>query len=223
MKWFQISTKYLRDISTKKSEREKLEDALNVKYGDYDYTQDARSLNDVQFEEEFLKIVNENLKKPKSETKILVTGANNGYEYNLLQDFNVTSFDLSKKALEKLRVKFPNTEIVQGNSEELPFKDGSFDIYISMRSIHSSNINLEKALTESLRVTTENGVLVYSVSNGYLIDGKLVKGMYDYPAEEIEVKKPYIITEKIKRFLISKNIKTEVVEIPSEIVIIAKK
>ena len=92
-----------------------------------------------------------------------------------------------------------------------------------MRSIHSSNINLEKALTESLRVTAENGTLIYSVSNGYLIDGKLVKGMYDYPLKEIEDKKPYIITEKIKHFLKSKNIKIEVVEIPSEIIIIAKK
>jgi hypothetical protein len=65
--------------------------------------------------------------------------------------------------------------------------------------------------------------MIYSVSNSYLIDGKLVKGMYDYESKQIDEKKPYIIVEKIKQFLKEKNLKIEMVEIPSEIILIAKK
>ncbi len=223
MKWFELSTKYLSEMSGKKSDREKLEDALDFKYGDYDYSEDARSLNATQFEQDFLKVVNENITKPKSETNILLVGANSGYEYRLLTDFNVTAFDLSKKALEKLKNEFPQANIIHGNIEELPFKDKTFDMYISMRNIHSSNVNLEKALNESLRVTADNAVLIYSISNAYLVDKKLIKGMYEYASKQMDEKKAYSITNTIKEFLKNKGLRIETLEIPSEIIIIAKK
>ena len=223
MKWFELSIKKLKDMSARASEREKLEDALDFKYGNYDYNEDARSLEEVKFDEIFLSILSKNILKPKEETKILLAGSNNGYEYNLLKGFQVTPFDLSKKALQKLKETFPEAESIHGNIEELPFEDNSFDVYISMRNIHSTNVNLERALSESLRVVKKDGVLIYSVSNAYKVDGKLVKGMYDEASSKFDEQKPYLIAEKIKKFLEDNGLKTEVIDIPSEIILVAKK
>lgn len=202
---------------------EKLEDALDFKYGNYDYKEDARSIADVEFGKRFKEILDKNIKQPRENKKLLLAGSNDGYELPYLNGFEVTALDFSNKALQRLREKFPLVKTVHCNIESLIFEDNTFDVYVSLRAIHSSNINLNKALEESLRVVKKNGVLVYSVSNGYLVNGKLIKGMYIPSAEETDTKKPYLICDKIKQFLEDKNIQVEIVEIGSEIIIIAKK
>jgi ubiquinone/menaquinone biosynthesis C-methylase UbiE len=223
MKWFQLSVRKLIGMSADKSENKKLEDALDFKYGNYDYNDDARSVDEVGFEKAFRKILSENIGLPNDNKSILLTGSNDGYELKYLNGFKVTALDLSGKALNKLMDKFPKIEAIQANIESLPFADQTFDVYISLRAIHSSNVNLQEALKESLRVTKENGVLIYSVSNAYRENGNLVKGMYIPTTQKLDEKKPYTISNEIKSFLDKKGLRSETIEISSEIFIIAKK
>lgn len=222
MKWFQVSVRKLVGMSADKADLKKLEDALDFKYGNYDYAEDARSVPTVEFREKFQSILESNIGSLKGK-KILLAGSNNGYELPFLDGAAVTAFDLSSKALNNLKKNYPKTDAIHGNMENLPFKDEAFDAYISLRAVHSSNIDLEKALLESLRVTHKGGALIYSISNAYRNNGNLIKGMYITATQTIDEKKPYIICEKILNFLNDRGIKSEVIEIPTEIFVTAQK
>lgn len=222
MKWFQLSVKKLIGMSADKSQDKKLEDALDFKYGNYDYGDDARSLTEVDFGEKFQEIIDKNIEGTRNDKQLLLAGSNDGYEIHFLSDFKITALDLSSKALDRLKKSFPSVKTVHANIENLPFDNQSFDIYVCLRAIHSSNIDLEKALEESIRVIKKGGVLVYSVSNAYRMNDNLIKGMYLPLEEKIDNKKSYLISEKIKDFLEGKGFKPQIVEIPSEIFIIAK-
>src|ERR1700720_4131270 len=153
-----------------------LVDHLNQKYGDFEYAKDARALDTSrQFEGLFRKIV-ERARTEETLRSILVAGVNSGAELDLVSGYKVTALDLSDAALKQLSAAHPDVSIVQGDMQNLPFAHKSFDLYVSMRSIHASNLVIEKALEESLRVT--KFFLLYSVANGYNLQGELVKGMY---------------------------------------------
>src|SRR5690606_10583989 len=100
--------------------------------------------------------------------KVLVCGANSGYEVEFIKDFDVTALDLSRTALNKLKQKYPQTKIKFGDINQLPFEDASFDIYVCMRTLCSAYVDLEKSLIESMRVVKPTGTLVYSIPNGYV-------------------------------------------------------
>lgn len=193
---------------------------LNEKYGEFEYAKDARAL-DVRGN--FVHLFKELISRARSAGSIqsvLVAGANNGIELNFLPGFDVTALDLSDVALNCLRKLYPDVRAVQGDIEHLPFSDKEFDMYICMRSVHASNLDILKALDESLRVT--RSFLIYSVSNGYNIEGKLVKGMYDYEKGEIDVELPRTKADDILRFLEQRNCVSEVFEVPSEIMIFSE-
>jgi SAM-dependent methyltransferase len=192
-------------------------DYLNQKYGDFEYAKDARALDVAH---EFPRRFNELLERAKSVRSIrsvLITGANSGIELDLLTGLKVTALDLSDVALARLGKLHPDVPTFQGDIQNLPFPDKSFDMYVSMRSIHASNLDLARSLEESLRVT--RFVAIYSISNGYNIEGRLVKGMYDYDSGEIDTELPYRTMEEAVRLLTARNCVCEVYEVPSEIVI----
>jgi ubiquinone/menaquinone biosynthesis C-methylase UbiE len=122
--------------------------------------------------------------------------------------------------LDKLRATYPDITTVVSDIESLPFEDNSFDTYIGMRTLHASNIDLDKALNEALRVTTKTWII--SVSNGYVVEGEVVKGMYDYDNGEILKDLPYRYVDEIVEFFKKHNIQSHTEETTSEIIIVAK-
>lgn len=166
---------------------EELTRANNEKYGNYDYDQDARFI-DRLFEYMLMASVGS-----LNYRNVLVCGANSGNEIDLLKTFypdaRFTAVDISTAALKKLKANFEEVEIVHANMEELPFKDDEFDVYINCRAIHSSNVSMDRAIEEAKRVT--NDLIMLSIANGYLIDGVIVNGMYDYNTEKINKRLPY--------------------------------
>ena len=193
---------------------------LNDKYGDFEYGKDARSLDaDHVFEHEFKRLILKAFAN-SDRRRVLVTGVNSGIEIPYLANFDVTGVDLSDVALAHLKELYPHVHGEQANIAELPFPDKSFDLYVSMRSIHSSNLDLHKALCEAIRVTS--GPLIASISNGYNIAGRLRRGMYNYEECRIDRKAPYRLLEKVQEFLSGKGYSVDVQEVPSEIIVFAE-
>ncbi len=68
--------------------------------------------------------------------------------------------DPSKKLLEKAKEKDPEGEYAEAPAENIPFKDKSFDIVISITAIQNFN-NIEKGLKEIKRVGKGKFVLSF--------------------------------------------------------------
>ena len=80
--------------------------------------------------------------------------------------------------------------------------DKEFDAYLNCRAIHSSNVDIEETLREAMRVT--RGRIIISIANGYLVDGKIIHGMFDYDLSKIDPIKSWGVKEKVKYFLRNK-------------------
>lgn len=224
MNWFEISVEKLREALSNIPEGEKDSIAMDLKYGNYDYSQDARSAISTTFSKTFTGIVSDLLDdKTQPITEVLVAGANSGYEVPFLGGLNVTALDISFKALQKLRNRFPYVKVVQGNVNKLPFEDATYDLYISMRTLHSKFVDINIALEEALRVLKPEGSLILSVSNGYLLNGQIQKGMYVSKTKQFDTKLPHIWVDKIVTFLKQKNFVCILSEIDSEIIIVARR
>lgn len=190
MAWFHFQPKKTRDFTERAA-------SYNEKYGDYDYANDSRIL-DATFERCLLEATGD-----LSGKKVLVVGSNSGYEINILANhFPSASFaavDISDKALEKIAENLPSVAITHADMERLPLGDKEFDVYINCRSIHSTNVEILSALKEAIRVT--DGRIVISISNGYLVEGKIVEGMYDYDRGIIDQGKSSQIAENLEQSL----------------------
>lgn len=208
--WFRVKPPKTKD-------KEALSEAYNAKYGNYDYGNDSRAV-DKNFLENFLKLVGADFKN------VIVCGANNGYEVEIIEkikpEAEITAVDISNVSLEKLHSIFHKVKFLHEDLETLKMIDSkSFDLYVCLRAIHSTNINIKNAITEAVRVTKNK--IVLSVSNGYIVEGRLVKGMYDYDKEVIDSLKPYFTRDEIVGYLKELGWDTEVVESDAEIFISA--
>ncbi len=187
----------------------------NKKYGNYNYKKDARSIGN-SFDEKFLQV----LSKLKNIKNIIVTGANSGYEIELIlrqfPEAKVFALDISSKALEILKERFPKVHIIHGDMENLNFNKDVFDLYVSCRAIHSSNINLDKALSEAIKVSRN---ILISIANGYVVEGNLVKGLYEYQTGRFDTVLPYKILEHIEKKLKEVDLRVSINECLSEIII----
>lgn len=171
-----------------------LSETYNQKYGNYDYSQDSRIVD-----ESFLKIFEDSFSNDKFDN-VIICGANSGYEINIVKklkpEVKITAVDISDVSLEQARSHFSDVEFLHEDLENLnTIESKKFDLYICLRAIHSSNVDIEKAVSEAVRITKNK--IIISISNGYLIDGKLVKGMYDYETGAIDKEKPYILRDQI--------------------------
>lgn len=198
--------------------KETLSETYNHKYGHYDYSQDSRVLD-----KSFLKTFEDSFSEDAHKNAI-VCGANSGYEINIIKNIKpkiiITAVDISDISLKQLHANFPDVELLHEDLENLSALDSkSFGMYICLRAIHSSNIDITKAINEAVRVTRNK--IILSISNGYLINGELVKGMYDYETKTIDPKKPFMIRDTIFNLLNDLGWKTEMKESEAEIFIVA--
>lgn len=95
-----------------------------------DYNIIAKSYNELHKQEQLNKIkLIIKLLNIKNE-KILDVGCGTAFYSNLFE--NYTGIDPNKEML-----KESNANVIQGNGENLPFKDNSFEIVISVSAIHN--------------------------------------------------------------------------------------
>lgn len=96
------------------------------------------------------------------ETRLLDVGCGSGLALRLAADrgATVTGLDASAALLEHARRRIPGAPLVQGELEELPFADGSFDIVTGFNSFQYA-ARPAVALGEAARVLAPGGRVLY--------------------------------------------------------------
>lgn len=209
MKWYQQKPKETKDF-------DQLTKTYNQKYGSFDYAEDSRSL-DTTFEKTLIQSVED-----LSGLNVLVCGSNSGYEIGILAklfpDAKFTAVDISSEALSRLAKTYLFVACFHANMEALPFGNKEFDLYINCRAIHSTDVDMEKAVEEAIRVT--KGKVILSVSNGYRIDDHIVNGMYNYDSQKIDEEKSKKVANSLKTMFINKKYKVEELSSEAELFLI---
>jgi len=72
---------------------------------------------------------------------------------------NVSGFDASANLVEIARERVPQADFRQGDIEEMPYEDGSFDVVFAANSVQYAE-NQEQAVREGLRVMSDGGKFV---------------------------------------------------------------
>ncbi len=197
-----------------------LSETYNLKYGDYDYSKDSRVL-DKKFDSIFSDLI-----KNTDFENVIICGSNSGFEseiiLNIKPESKITAVDISNVSLDKLHKRFPEINILHEDLEKLEVVESKkYDLYVCLRAIHSTNINILNAVKEAVRVTKNK--IIISVSNGYVVDGKLVNGMFDYEKMAIDSQKPFDIRDDIVKYLKDFGWSSEVIESDAELFIISTK
>lgn len=193
------------------------EEGLNLKYGSYDYSSDARVL----YENKLVKYLKQ-LSKGNTTGYAVVVGSNDGREAKYLTSHQQTFIvDLAKDALSKAD---KNLIPIFSDAERLPFIDAYFNTYVALRALYSQHTNLDMALGEASRVLKKGGTFIASVPNGYLINGIIESGIYDYKSRSIDKEAPFIFAKQTADWLGDHNFKNIVVlRVGAEIIISAIK
>lgn len=144
------------------------------------YDEISKGYNALYEEEQIEKLekIYEHIKdyiKPNS--LLLDVGAGTGISTKFFEKYcKCVALDPSRGMLDK----YNGTKIV-GKAEDLPFKDKTFDIVISVTALHHCDI--DKAIKEMLRVVKKKGIIAVSLL-------KQSKKRLDY--EEIDIGKDYL-------------------------------
>lgn len=95
-------------------------------------------------------------------TRLLDVGCGSGLVLRLAADrgANVTGLDASRGLLDHAQRRVPGAPLVQGELEELPFEDGSFDVVTGFNSFQYAT-RPTVALAEAARVLAPGGRVLY--------------------------------------------------------------
>ena len=205
--------------------------AYDTKYGNWDNVNDLRKF----YGKEWCTPVIKYFENISSSHTVVDIGCNDGRELKDILSTNyfkadITLADISTRAIKKLldSIVDQHLEIINQSFLEINFQSNKFDYCISLRTLHCSGIDLDKSISKCYRITKPKGLILLSVSNGYIdeLSGQPVKGMYDYITGLIDEKKPYEIAKrmvnKLKQ-LKKTNDDVQIIEGNSEIFIVAYK
>lgn len=185
------------------------EEAFNEKYGNYDYSKDLRSRYTDEWFIPITSVLNRVFAmKGKDSLSVLGVASNDGSELDQIFSSSgiqadVSVLDFSSDAIENGKKKHPSFKYFHGNMEGSPLKRNSYDVYLNLRSVHSSGVDMRQTVPESLRLLKPGGACVFSVSDGYLVEdektGELIeqRGMFDNRNKVFLIDKPRQIAEKI--------------------------
>ena len=174
------------------------------KYSDYDYSADARGLDDYWPRE--VRAVLDELKIGELEGySVIDVGAGNGIEDELLlaDHPRLTVVDLGQKSIAAALKRIPKANHLVMDAEDLQaISTASFDIYLSFRTYQSSYFDIHDAIREAHRVTRPGGVVVVSVANGFIgEDGVLVPGLVWPNTARVDRDRPFAVADSIRRRL----------------------
>ena len=131
---------------------------------------------------------------PKGRVLDLGCGIGQFTDYWMKNGFQVTSADISEKALATLRARTPAANTVELDmSQPLPFEDGTFDVVFANLSIHYFDEKTTLALSNEIwRILKPNGLLIGSVNSSvafkYIQDYAKVLGENFYWADDRSVR-----------------------------------
>ncbi|MFZ3032297.1 MAG: class I SAM-dependent methyltransferase [Candidatus Moraniibacteriota bacterium] len=206
MKWFEENPNKSEDII----------DGLNTKYGNFDFKKSSRALYKKEFRDALHKLMT------FSGKRIAIVGGNDGHETQYLKGKlkEVYVIDLAKDALRKVKRGIP----IFASAEKLPFIDEFLDYYLAFRTLYSQHVDLDACLAEAKRILKKGGTLIISIPNGYLVDGKIQRGIFHYSSNSINQKIPYALLKKSIATLKSLGFnKIQFIDLPGEIIISANK
>lgn len=182
------------------------EEAFDIKYGNYNYEKDLRSRYPKEWYDPISQVIDKNFSK-ETEFFIIGVASNDGTE--LKEIFNncslkpkISVLDFSTSAINKGKRQYPEYTFYQGNMEGSVLQKNSYDLYLNLRSIHSSGVDIRQTLAECMRLLKPGGICIISVSDGYLIqdaegDLKEKRGIYDNRSEAFIREKSNEIAQKI--------------------------
>ncbi|MFC8125935.1 methyltransferase domain-containing protein [Streptomyces sp. NPDC057302] len=147
-----------------------LSEAFDAKYGAYDDAFDARSAN-ARWMDDFMAVYSQSSPRPLSAVNILNVGVGAGHEASaLFTDCpEITFVDIAESGLVNIRQRIPASRTVVSSAENLSeLPEGSFDLYVSLRTYNSSFFDTPAAASEAHRILKSGAVIIVSVANGFL-------------------------------------------------------
>ena len=79
------------------------------------------------------------------------------------QGYDITGIEYDRGAVEKIKKKYPEIKVMQGDVRKLPFKNGSFDTIVAFGLYHSLENGIPEAVRETLRCLKKGGRLCATV------------------------------------------------------------
>lgn len=79
------------------------------------------------------------------------------------QGYNIQGVDNNQFVVNKVKKLYPQIKIEKADVINLPYKDGSFDIYLSLGVVEHFEAGPKKALNEALRVLKKDGIVFIEV------------------------------------------------------------
>ncbi len=153
------------------------------------YNKIARSYNEL-YRGEQLKKVEIILKNIKPKGKLLDIGAGTGISTKPFEKYcDCTALDPSEELLKQYKGK----KII-GKAENLPFKDNSFNVIISVTSLHHSNF--KKALKEIFRVSKPNAQIAITILKKSKLAKTLEKNNLLKDFKKIDSEKDFIYIKR---------------------------
>lgn len=101
----------------------------------------------------------------KKKDKILEAGCGFGQWVISLkrQGFNILGIDIAANTIQMLKKNYPDLKVYIADVEDLPFKDKSFNVYLSFGVIEHFRDGPQKVLREARRVLKKDGLLYLTV------------------------------------------------------------
>ncbi|MEM4260597.1 MAG: methyltransferase domain-containing protein [Candidatus Woesearchaeota archaeon] len=128
----------------------------------------------------------------KNSDNVLDVGCGTAFYFNKIPG-NVKGIEPSKKMIENSLYK---NKIIYGHAEKLPFKDNSFNIVISLTSIHNF-ANYKKGILEMKRIGIKFGFSVLKRSKNFQKINSFIQKNFKIIKNINDIQDKIIICEKI--------------------------
>jgi len=176
--------------------------AFDKKYANYTYDEDVRGLGDFWLAEirDILRMLHAS---DYQRRRVINVGIGNGLEGKGLFDTcnHLTIVDIAKKSIKKAQANLPMATSLISSAEDLnKILAGSQDIYVSLRTYQSAFFNINQAVREAYRIVRQGGVVLISISNGFIgKDGALVPGHIVPNSNIVDRNRPFHLAEKVRQ------------------------
>ncbi len=179
-------------------------DAFDAKYANYSYERenDARSLGD-EWKNELRDIFRLLHACDYPQRRLIDVGVGNGLEaVGLFDDLaHFTGVDIGTRSIENAKKRLKLARFAVAEAEDLrDVGTGSQDIYVSLRTYQSAYFDIDSAVREAYRIVRQGGLIVVSVSNGYLgMDRGLIPGLAFPRSNFVSRDRPFEVAERIRK------------------------